>query len=52
MVIVLFVISFSVIFIPMVEKGFMDRKKEMIRELTNSAWSVIDEYHQEITEGI
>ncbi len=29
----------------------MDRKKEMIRELTNSALSVIDEYHQEIYRG-
>lgn len=48
LVIVLFIVSVSVIFLPMVEKGFMDRKKEMIRELTNSAWSVIDEYHQEI----
>jgi PAS domain S-box-containing protein len=48
LVIVLFVVSVSVIFLPMVEKGFMDRKKEMIRELTNSAWSVIDEYYHEI----
>ncbi|MFO7923641.1 MAG: DUF294 nucleotidyltransferase-like domain-containing protein, partial [Bacteroidales bacterium] len=51
LVIVIFVISFSFIFIPMVEKGFMDRKKEMIRELTNSAWSVIDEYHKETYRG-
>jgi PAS domain S-box-containing protein len=51
LVILLFVISFSVIFLPMVEKGFMDRKKEMIRELTNSAWSVIDEYYHETERG-
>jgi PAS domain S-box-containing protein len=51
LIIVLFTISFSVIFIPMVQRGFMERKKEMIRELTNSAWSVIDEYHQEIYRG-
>ncbi len=51
LVIVLFVISFSVIFLPMVERGFLDRKKEMIRELTNSAWSVIDEYYHEIERG-
>jgi PAS domain S-box-containing protein len=51
LVIVLFIVSYSVIFLPMVEKGFMDRKKEMIRELTNSAWSVIDEYHREIDRG-
>lgn len=47
LVIVLYVFSFSMIFLPMVERGFMDRKKEMIMELTNSAWSVIDEYHRE-----
>ena len=51
LVIILFVISFSVIFLPMAEKGFMDRKKEMIRELTNSALSVIEEYYQEIERG-
>jgi PAS domain S-box-containing protein len=51
LVIVLFVVSFSLIFLPMVEKGFMDRKREMIRELTNSVWSIIDEYHQESRRG-
>ncbi len=35
----------------MVERGLMDRKKEMIKELTNSAWSVVDEYYQEIERG-
>ncbi len=50
-IIVLFVLSFLVVFIPMVERGLMDRKKEMIKELTNSAWSVIDEYYQEIERG-
>lgn len=48
LIIVLFVFSFYLIFLPMVERGFMDRKKEMIMELTNSALSVIDEYHLEI----
>ncbi len=48
LIIVLFVLSFSMVLIPMVERGLMDRKKEMIKELTNSAWSVIDEYYQEI----
>ncbi len=44
LIIVLFVFSFYLILLPMVERGFMDRKKEMITELTNSALSVIDEY--------
>ncbi len=47
LVILLYVVSFSVIFLPMVERGFMDRKKEMIMELTNSTWSVVDEFHRE-----
>lgn len=51
LVVVIFVLSFSVIFIPMVERGFMDRKKEMIMELTNSAWSIIDEYYHETERG-
>jgi signal transduction histidine kinase len=51
MVVVLFVTLYSMIFLPMVERGFMDRKKEMIMELTNSVWSVIDEYYQEIERG-
>lgn len=51
LIIVLFVFSFYLIFLPMVERGFMDRKKEMIMELTNSALSVIDEYYLEIERG-
>ncbi len=47
LIIALFVFSFYLILLPMVERGFMDRKKEMIMELTNSALSVIDEYYLE-----
>ncbi|MFO7617146.1 MAG: DUF294 nucleotidyltransferase-like domain-containing protein [Bacteroidales bacterium] len=31
--------------IPMFEQAMMDRKKETIRELTNSAWSILEHYH-------
>ena len=51
LVILLYVVSFMVIFLPMVERGFMDRKKEMIMELTNSTWSVVDEFHREALRG-
>ena len=44
--IVLFIIAFSFIFLPMFEKNMMEVKKEMIKELTNSAWSVLEEYHR------
>lgn len=49
--IVLFVVSFYVIIIPMFENSMMDRKKEMILELTNTAWSVLDEYNNEYLNG-
>ncbi|MBN1950680.1 MAG: cache domain-containing protein [Bacteroidales bacterium] len=39
----LFVISFFVIIIPAFEKNMMERKKEMINELTCAAWSVMEE---------
>jgi PAS domain S-box-containing protein len=44
--IVLFVFAFSFIFLPMFEKNMMEVKKEMIKELTNSAWSILEEYYR------
>lgn len=49
--IVLFVISFFVIIIPQFEKSMMDQKKEMIRELTNSAWSIMQEQNASFIQG-
>ena len=49
--ILLFIISFLLIFIPLFEKNMMDNKKEMILELTNTAWSVLDEYHTKYKQG-
>jgi signal-transduction protein with cAMP-binding, CBS, and nucleotidyltransferase domain len=49
--IVLFVISFYVFVIPFFEKNMMDRKKEMILELTNTAVSVLDEYNAMFQNG-
>ena len=51
MVIILFIISFYVIFLPAIEKNMMNAKKEMILELTNSAWSILEEYHYEVQQG-
>jgi len=50
--IALFIISFWLIIIPLFEQSLMDRKKEMIRELTHTAWSIIDEKQIEFSEGI
>lgn len=49
--ITLFIISFYVIIIPSFEKNMMESKKEMINELTNSAWSLVDEYYNEYRAG-
>ena len=45
--IALFIISFYFIFLPEFEKAIMDEKKEMISELTNTAWSLFEEYENE-----
>lgn len=51
LVILLFVISMTKIIIPTFEKGILDKKKEMIKELTNTAWSVLDDYHDKYING-
>ncbi|NOU58463.1 DUF294 nucleotidyltransferase-like domain-containing protein [Marinifilum caeruleilacunae] len=49
--ITMFVITFYVILIPLFERSMMDRKKEMILELTNAAWSVLSEYQEAYHNG-
>ncbi|MCK4663612.1 MAG: cache domain-containing protein [Bacteroidales bacterium] len=43
----LFIISIYIIIIPAFEKNIMERKKEMIGELTKTAWSLLEEYDKE-----
>lgn len=45
--ILLFIISFYLIIIPSFERNMMEGKKEMIKELTSSALSLINEYYLE-----
>jgi len=47
----LFVISIFVIIIPTFENNILDRKREMIRELTNSALSILVELETEEKQG-
>jgi signal-transduction protein with cAMP-binding, CBS, and nucleotidyltransferase domain len=47
----MFVVSFYVIIIPFFEQSMMDRKKEMLSELTNTAWSVLAEYKDAYESG-
>ena len=49
--IVMFIVSFYAIIIPMFERSVMERKKEMIHELTNTAWSVLYEYDEAYKDG-
>jgi len=52
LVIVLFLVAFYAIIIPGYERSIMERKSEMIRELTNSAWSVLNKYHTDEISGL
>lgn len=42
---------FAVI-IPSIENYMLDGKREMIRELTNSAWSVLNKFEKEVSDSI
>ena len=44
--IALFIISIFSIIIPSFEKNMLDRKREMIRELVNTAWAIIEKYER------
>jgi PAS domain S-box-containing protein len=48
----LFAISIFAIIIPAFEDRLMERKREMIRELTNSAWSILAEHEQDFRSGV
>ena len=45
--IALFTTAFFSIIIPAIEKSSLDRKREMIRELTNSAWNILAKLHDD-----
>ena len=50
--ITLFIGAIFGVFLPTLERTLLDRKREMIRELTNSAWSILDEAHREERAGL
>jgi signal-transduction protein with cAMP-binding, CBS, and nucleotidyltransferase domain len=52
MAILLFVITFFVVIIPQFEKNLLNAKKETIKELTQSAWSVLEEHRQEVADSM
>ena len=50
--ILLFSAALFAVILPSVENAFMDRKREMIRELTQSAWDVSAYYHAQEEKGL
>lgn len=49
--IILFIAVFFALFIPQFENTIMDRKREMIKELTNTAWSILVKWHRAEEQG-
>ena len=47
----LFVVAIFFIFLPHLEQNFLNRKQEMIRELTETIWSLLDVYHERELSG-
>ena len=47
----LFITSFFIVFIPRFENAVMDRKREMTKELTNLAWSILDQWYKAELNG-
>ena len=46
-----FILSIFIVILPSFERNIMEGKKETISELTNTAWSLVDEYHEEEIRG-
>ncbi len=49
--VILFTISFYLIILPEYERSIMDKKAEMIGELTATAVSIFERYHSEVLHG-
>jgi PAS domain S-box-containing protein/putative nucleotidyltransferase with HDIG domain len=47
----LFVTAIFYILLPQLEESFLNRKKEMIRELTETVWSLLESYHERELSG-
>jgi PAS domain S-box-containing protein len=47
----LFCITIFAILIPAIERSIVERKKEMIQELTTSAWNILASFEQEVQAG-
>lgn len=50
--VVLFIFSFYLVLVPLFENSMMERKKEMISELTNTAISLVNDYYADYRSGL
>lgn len=50
--IALFIVSIYLFIIPVFENNIMDKKREMIHELVNTAWSLIEDYDRDYQNGL
>ncbi len=50
--ILLFILTIFLIIIPRFQQNIMNGKREMIEELTNSAWSILSKYENDEREGL
>jgi PAS domain S-box-containing protein len=50
--VVLFIVTLFFIVLPNFKQSMMDRKREMISELTNTATSILDKYHKDELDGV
>ena len=48
---VLFLVALWAVILPSFEQSLLERKREMIRELTNSAWSILAAYQRDEQDG-
>lgn len=51
-VIVLFLAAIWGLILPSFAQSLLDRKRELIRELTNSAWSILASYERDVQSGL
>ena len=49
--ILFFLLMIFLVILPSSERSIMEGKKETISELTNTAWSLMEEYRQEVADG-
>ncbi len=52
LVMALFLVAIFAVFLPAFQRSLLERKREMIRELTNSAWSVLESAERDETAGL